>query len=517
MGFRFKKIFLNILVMSSFAYTSAYATIWHVDLTASPNGDGLNWSSAFQSLQIALNNAWSGDEIRIAQGIYRPTNQQGDRNISFQLKNGVRVRGGYAGRQSSYPNRRNILVYKTILSGDLNGNDVPPFQNANDNSFHVVYAAHLSDSSTLLEGVTVTGGNANSSECCFNQRGGGIYVVNSTITFRNILVFQNSAFGIAAGQGGGMYIVTDGDVLIEKSRILENRSEVKGGGVFVRESDPRFEDVEFIANSSTSGGGLHSFMSPVNLLRTRFENNDASYSGSAAYIEAGPGGLIRDSSFVNNRSDQYSGCLRTSASVLEVERSLFKTNTFAGIENRGTYSDSHLSVKHSAFISNGGAGIVNQKPLISGSTSSEIVNSVFLRNDSGILNIAGTYTEVGNSTFSFNLNSGIRNVYSEDITVGANNIFWENGLNDSFSNLSGEGPYEMDYSLIGGSARYGNFGDGNIDKDPLFQRDGVHLNPSSPCVDAGDPNFDPKGNLHDIDRQSRILGNRIDMGADETR
>jgi hypothetical protein len=53
-------------------------------------------------------------EIRVAQGIYRPyrssahPNETGDREASFQLLNGVTIRGGYAGLGMPNPNARDI-------------------------------------------------------------------------------------------------------------------------------------------------------------------------------------------------------------------------------------------------------------------------------------------------------------------------------------------------------------------------------------------------------------------------
>jgi len=59
---------------------------------------------------------------------------------------------------------------------------------------------------------------------------------------------------------------------------------------------------------------------------------------------------------------------------------------------------------------------------------------------------------------------------------------------------------------------------GNISEAPLFlnfvNRD-FHLMTSSPCKDAGDPNFIPDPNSADLDGEPRLLNSRVDIGVDE--
>ena len=63
-----------------------------------------------------------------------------------------------------------------------------------------------------------------------------------------------------------------------------------------------------------------------------------------------------------------------------------------------------------------------------------------------------------------------------------------------------------------------NWGQGNIDLDPCFvnpDSNDYHLLEESPCIDAGDPDFVAKPGETDIDGNPRILGEKIDLGADE--
>ena len=72
------------------------ATTWYVDDDATP-GDGTAWETAFAELQSALAVASAGDEIRLAQGVYRPDFDpdagvhNGDRDASFTLVNDVTI------------------------------------------------------------------------------------------------------------------------------------------------------------------------------------------------------------------------------------------------------------------------------------------------------------------------------------------------------------------------------------------------------------------------------------------
>ncbi|MBA7681043.1 hypothetical protein ES703_89371 [subsurface metagenome] len=61
-------------------------------------------------------------------------------------------------------------------------------------------------------------------------------------------------------------------------------------------------------------------------------------------------------------------------------------------------------------------------------------------------------------------------------------------------------------------------GEGNIDADPLFADVAIgdyHLLASSPCINAGDPNYVAEPNETDLDGNPRVICGRIDMGAYE--
>lgn len=120
------------------------------------NPDGASWATAYADLQQALAVATFGDEIRVADGTYKPTSGT-DRTISFNLKDGVSIFGGYAGLGAADPDQREIAAFPSVLSGDIGAAN-----NISDNSFHVATGIALSDA-TVFDGLSFTKGNADGS------------------------------------------------------------------------------------------------------------------------------------------------------------------------------------------------------------------------------------------------------------------------------------------------------------------------------------------------------------------
>src|ERR1043166_3901415 len=150
-------LFLIFAAERSFAQTTIYVDVSRV----TGANDGSSWANAFQGalgLQAALAAAAPGTQIWIAQGRYTPAGVGGSRSVSFALKSGVELYGGFVGNETDV-GQRDPAAHQTILSGDLNGNDTPGGGNTNDNSLHVVRATNI-DSTCILDGLTVRDGAA---------------------------------------------------------------------------------------------------------------------------------------------------------------------------------------------------------------------------------------------------------------------------------------------------------------------------------------------------------------------
>lgn len=144
---------LTLIICAILAQSAASGKIIYVDANATRANNGSSWPDAYRYLQDGLADANSSPklvEIRLAQGIYKPDRGTGitlgDRYVTFQLKTGVAIKGGYAGLNHPNSNARDIVKYKTILSSDLNGNDIevtdpcdlPNEPTRDENSYHVV-------------------------------------------------------------------------------------------------------------------------------------------------------------------------------------------------------------------------------------------------------------------------------------------------------------------------------------------------------------------------------------------
>ena len=209
------KLIFTLICLSAFSGTiPCQAKIIYVDDDANGLNDGTSWTKAYNYLQDALADANSSAkpvEIRVAQGIYKPDQgvgqTPGNRDATFQLINGVTIKGGYAGTGYPDQNARDIKLYETILSGDLNGDDVnvgDPCDLWNEpsraeNSYHVVTGSNT-DANAVLDGFTTTAGSANGSSEG-HRCGAGIYTSYGGPTVTNCVFIHNSAGWGAALHG----------------------------------------------------------------------------------------------------------------------------------------------------------------------------------------------------------------------------------------------------------------------------------------------------------------------------
>src|SRR5262249_36284018 len=124
--------------------------------------------------------------------------------------------GGFAGTETQR-SQRNPAVNVTTLSGDIGVSG-----DASDNSYHVVTADGTVTLSGVLDGFTITGGQANGA--ANNHPGGGTWDNGGAPTLNNLIFTGNFAL-----EGGGMR-VTNGSPVLTSCSFLSNSVSSPGTG-----------------------------------------------------------------------------------------------------------------------------------------------------------------------------------------------------------------------------------------------------------------------------------------------
>jgi len=368
----------------------------YVDEIAAGANDGSSWDDAYNFLQDALadaNEAEKPVEIRLAQGGYSPDkdtqNPEGtaDRQATFQLINGVALKGGYAGLGTADPNARDVVLFETALVGDIRQTGF-----GGGNSYHVVTGGGT-DETAVLDGLIIAGGNADGPrlgqepdydyrfrygggfyndagsptliDCVFTDNsayigGGGIYNSNSSSPALTDCIFDwNSAVdgcgiynsssnptltgcvfstNIAQNNGGGMYNELSSPILTDCTFIDNSGS--YGGGIYNSRSNPTLTDCTFIANTTLTirsfdntlscGGGIYNDQSSPVLNNCIFSENSAYASlsnfGGAMYNNDNSNPVLTDCSFEANWSENYGGGIYNSESSPTLTDCVFNGN-----------------------------------------------------------------------------------------------------------------------------------------------------------------------------------------------
>jgi hypothetical protein len=250
------------------------------------------------------------DEIRVAQGVYKPAAPGGDRAVSFVVVEGTTLMGGYAGVGAPDPDARDVEQFPTILSGDLNSNDGPNFANTSENSFHVLVVSGLS-AATTVDGFTIQGGNANSATVPHDRGGGLLNIAGSPLVSRCTFTL-NQAPLTASGFGGGVYNASSNAVLT--GCIFTGNSARRGGGVFNDGGQPQILGSWFTENSALLGAGVRNNASDALLANCLFTANSGGTHGGGIYNIGTSSPQVINCTFVSNgASSAGAGILSTGA------------------------------------------------------------------------------------------------------------------------------------------------------------------------------------------------------------
>ena len=428
--------------------------------------------------------------------------------------------GGYAGAANpGNPDYQAFELYETMLSGDLNSDDGPGFENNDENSYHVVTGTDT-DETAVINDFTITAGNADGAPVYV---GGGMYNDYGSPTLVHCTFRENSAH-----YGGGMCNRYESNPTLIDCTFSGNWATWDGGGMDNRyDSSPTLVDCVFSDDRADDEGGAVYNASSITLTGCAFHRNSAG-NGGGGMINLSDDVSLADCTFTANSSAK-------GGAIKEHGDSALTDCTFNGNSATGWGGGLYIyaaspTLTNCAFTGNVSGGYGGA--LYNNDGDSVLVNCSFSGNtadhDGGaVYNWSSSDPTLSNCTFANNVAVNGPTIACDSQNVSdASHVSvsgcilwdgWDGVWNDNESTIT------ISYSTV----QSGWMGLGNIDLDPLFadvlgpdgvggtEDDNLRLTPGSPCIDAGDPAYVPQPGETDLDGHARVLCGRVDMGAYE--
>ncbi len=396
-----------------------HADIIYVKYDAVGTETGRSWIQA-TSMQTAITNSVSNDEIWVAAGTYKPTfntDTSDTRSATFQLKNNVGIYGGFNGTETERTLRdwqKNI----TILSGDIG-----TAGNNSDNAYRVVTGSKT-DSTAILDGFTITKGNADGA----STGGGGIYIYSGSPTVNNCIFKENTAV-----IGGGMYNHKSSSPYVTDCSFISNKAAYGGGMCNNHYSSPVIENCTFSSNTADDGGGMRNdnFSKPQ-INTSTFNSNKATYYGGGIYNTTFSNPTVEQSAFISNTANMGAGISNSKDGMATVVNCTFSGNA----------------------ASDSGGGMYNSKESESTAISEiTVTNCTFHNNiadndNSGFGNGGGIYVE-GDYTLLSIRNTVIAGNNTKKSSPSPDDCYNDNGVIESLGYNIVEFPDSNDFDHTG--------------------------------------------------------------------
>ena len=448
------------------------------------------------TIQDAIDNAEIDDEIIVDPGVYHESVDFDGQPMTVRSTSGVPT--------------------DTIIDGT--------------GFFHAVIFDDDEDTDTILEGFTITGGNANGTD--FDDSGGGILINASTPTVQHCVIQHN-----LATFGGGLYFTGTGTPQILHCRFIENTATSVGGAIVnVSGGMARIEYCDFIDNTADNdSGAIRNDGTGTNpsIRFCTFTGNNAILGGAMLNSnESAP--VVQACDFTNNiasssPSSRGGGMSNSGGSAPTVIDCTFEGNVAnfgAGMYN--TDFGAVALVFNCRFIGNSGAAGAG---IYCGYTASPmVVNTLFTGNSvtgngGAMFSFNQSNPQIINSTFSHNTagvdGGGLATSNLEGDATISNSVFWGNsdagGMDESAQIFVGAGAFTPAVSYSNVQGDWSGIGAGNINFDPMFvdadgpddifgtADDNARLQAGSRCIDAGDTTAIPVGVFGDLDGNARAI------------
>jgi parallel beta-helix repeat protein/predicted outer membrane repeat protein len=418
----------------------------------------------YTTIQAALDNSFSGDEIVVRNGVYTGN---GNKNLDF---------GGKSIVLRSAEGPENCII---DCEGDGRG-------------FHF---RNRETPDAVVEGFTVINGHV--SGVYPEGYGGAILCQNASPTIRNCIFNENEASGGGAmyyfakyssgtisdctfsrnwsqHEGGGIRIDGAYSVAVTDCIITDNTASSAGGGVYCGSASLEMIDCHITGNSAQGdGGGIICYGSSLTIIDCAINANSARYEGGGLYLTTYRSLNVIDCSIKGNSAEE--------GGAIFVERGA------AGDLSDFLIANSIISANSADF--GGGLGFKFAEETMS--ISNCAITGNLARVNGGGINSISSYPTISNCTIADNLaeesGGGIYCQNHPRPTV-VNSILWDNSAPGG---ADIEGTVSISYSSLSDAT----YGEGNIYGDPLFtvgplgayylSQTAAGQNDDSLCVDAG--------------------------------
>lgn len=370
----------------------------YVDINAADGGDGSK-SASFRNIQEAVDATCNGDTIYVAQGHYSVTESEllKGRSATLNIPHSLDIFGGY---DSTFKE----VTGRTVLSGDINGNDeiADGVLTGNEENAYRVVTVQKYCALTLCN-FEIVGGNANGSV----TTGAGIAGLGSPLILNNVIIRDNQS----TGQGAGIYAA--GQLLCTGCRFIRNISSANGGAYFTAYAGVELwwryamTGCYFSENEAIQGSaGYHSGYSWAYLGYNTYACNKATYGGTVSLngtAYASKTTLVNNT-FVNNRIEATGGVINEIKGGSAVYANLNAASTLSIVNNTivGNHASCYKNGTPTADFYGAAVHIYNGTPFI--------FNNVIAGNRSTSIYTGDVYNAGQPATTGYNIFSSTDNI-----------------------------------------------------------------------------------------------------------